>query len=842
MDALRQSVSTIIEFFAGKTAAYQPDEGIQTVYQFAQGGATGNASFSMVSDPVYLGSSSLKMEIGTSDVNVDTPALNLDTTEYPYVYIWMYSPRKIEALSTINIQFWTNSSTGMEMYSVPVDWEGWKLVEVNLDDLYEARPGLARNDISMIRFNINGYSGFPIVKTWSEESYVCLDTIYLSKTKRDPLEFTGTNPGPGRRIRTLSPVITMEFNSYLARLSRGAISFSRDDQVVDFTLSQNADMLSIMPLENLEYDTTYTVSINAQCTDSLGQRLAQEQTLTFQTMAAGLQASVPVIASEGNTFSASAQAANDSSETKNVTLALSVYDQAGNAVDFVTETKELAPGEEAELYAQSIQGETAKAMVYDENCHLLSDGFAAYPPNVPVCYETASEAEEITLEARVNLSTLSVSGTAQGAENLLLVVYNLEKEVMRIEPFALGQDGAFSADLPFDMESGIYTVQAVSDEKTSQEVSISVLSQEDQALLCQSINQAETLEETWQIVTENQALLSLEDGDASTAITLLYEQKPFSSYEALLSMLDIGKSLMSKANTIGWEAMTQWLEENSSLLMKNVSAYTKYQSYSNKEKNQINTSLVAKAPFDDLEDFRDQFADAVDAYEGSSSTGGGGSGSGGSGGGGSSSGRGSSSSGGGYTLPNPTQQTPDSEQPQTAFEDLENYQWAQESIALLLEKNIVTMSQDGAFRPQDAITREEFVKLLVEALDISHGAAQFGDVSGNEWFAPYVGGAQEAGIVLGDAQGNFGVGENITRQDMVTMILRALSQVGKELPQEEEAVEFTDASSIAPYALEAVEKMSRAGIITGMEDGRFAPEEYADRAQAAVMIARLLQV
>ena len=61
------------------------------------------------------------------------------------------------------------------------------------------------------------------------------------------------------------------------------------------------------------------------------------------------------------------------------------------------------------------------------------------------------------------------------------------------------------------------------------------------------------------------------------------------------------------------------------------------------------------------------------------------------------------------------------------------------------------------------------------------------------------------------------------------------------LPETKEAILFTDSTEIASYASDAVASMQQADIISGNADGSFAPADNANRAQAAKMIALLLQ-
>ena len=62
----------------------------------------------------------------------------------------------------------------------------------------------------------------------------------------------------------------------------------------------------------------------------------------------------------------------------------------------------------------------------------------------------------------------------------------------------------------------------------------------------------------------------------------------------------------------------------------------------------------------------------------------------------------------------------------------------------------------------------------------------------------------------------------------------------KEVKQVKEEQYFSDNNTISDYAQEAVAKMQKAGVISGMGDGNFAPTETANRAQAAVVISNLI--
>ena len=150
---------------------------------------------------------------------------------------------------------------------------------------------------------------------------------------------------------------------------------------------------------------------------------------------------------------------------------------------------------------------------------------------------------------------------------------------------------------------------------------------------------------------------------------------------------------------------------------------------------------------------------------------------------------------------------------------------------LLAGEDILNGTGDGYFSPETKVTRSQFVQMLSKfsGEDCSaYTTDEFADVGSGDWYAPAVAWAVEHGITTGSGNGLFSPNAPITRQDMAVMLQRYVEKVAKEeLPQENAILEFTDASSIAVYAKDAVAAMQTAGIINGISDGgsyRFAPE------------------
>ncbi len=170
------------------------------------------------------------------------------------------------------------------------------------------------------------------------------------------------------------------------------------------------------------------------------------------------------------------------------------------------------------------------------------------------------------------------------------------------------------------------------------------------------------------------------------------------------------------------------------------------------------------------------------------------------------------------------------------FSDIQNVPWAKDAIEDLSKAGIVSGKGDNLFCPDDNITREEFAAIIVRAMNIEDKTANvsFSDVKDEHWFASYINAAVAEGIILGKDDGSFGVGENITRQDMAVMINRALKLQDEGLKTEA----FKDDADISEYAKAAVYNMQNKSIILGFEDESFRPKSFATRAQAAVVIYR----
>ncbi len=217
-------------------------------------------------------------------------------------------------------------------------------------------------------------------------------------------------------------------------------------------------------------------------------------------------------------------------------------------------------------------------------------------------------------------------------------------------------------------------------------------------------------------------------------------------------------------------------------------------------------------------------------------------GSGGSPSGGGGSGTGSGGGGVPYVPGSPqspgTVNDPTASIPKSAFADVPAEHWAFTPINAFAELGFINGKDGTNFDPDGMVTRAEFVKMLSSAMGIAtSGTVTFTDAQPGDWYYPYVAGAAQLGIVQGYEDGSFGANRAITRQEMATLVKRAADALGKALPTDRAQIgAFGDQAAIAAYAVDGVEALRQAGVLSGDTAGNFCPQNNATRAETVKML------
>lgn len=174
------------------------------------------------------------------------------------------------------------------------------------------------------------------------------------------------------------------------------------------------------------------------------------------------------------------------------------------------------------------------------------------------------------------------------------------------------------------------------------------------------------------------------------------------------------------------------------------------------------------------------------------------------------------------------------------FDDVSG-SWAEEYVKTLWHQKIVSGYTDTYFGADSYITRSEFIKMLITALNLpllkpdEYDLRLFRDYGEiEEWALPFWTTAYQLNIIKGTASNILSPNSRITRAELVTIIGRAksLASVGE--------FDFSDSSDVPAWSQDYFNAAFEAGLLSGYPDGTIRPNSLATRAETAKIIFKLL--
>ena len=163
--------------------------------------------------------------------------------------------------------------------------------------------------------------------------------------------------------------------------------------------------------------------------------------------------------------------------------------------------------------------------------------------------------------------------------------------------------------------------------------------------------------------------------------------------------------------------------------------------------------------------------------------------------------------------------------------------WAQGTIIQWTSKGYISGYEDGTFKPDNSITRAEFVRLVNQSMGYTKtGNAYFSDVSSSYWGYNDIQKGVAAGYVRGDGNGKFRPNDPVSRQEAAVMIAQ-ICGLGQDFSA---AAKYTDYRYIPSWAAGYVGAVSKAGIMSGYPDGDFKGDRYLSRAEAVIALDKAL--
>ena len=129
-----------------------------------------------------------------------------------------------------------------------------------------------------------------------------------------------------------------------------------------------------------------------------------------------------------------------------------------------------------------------------------------------------------------------------------------------------------------------------------------------------------------------------------------------------------------------------------------------------------------------------------------------------------------------------------------SFSDVSAGAWYATAVNTLVELDVLSGYEDGTFRPNNAVTRAEFVTAVCKCFDLTDGAdSGFSDVSG--WASGYINAAVERGWIVGMGDGTFQPNANLTRAQVTPILNKALERTGSGFAADAVTPEFVDVPS-----------------------------------------------
>ena len=177
--------------------------------------------------------------------------------------------------------------------------------------------------------------------------------------------------------------------------------------------------------------------------------------------------------------------------------------------------------------------------------------------------------------------------------------------------------------------------------------------------------------------------------------------------------------------------------------------------------------------------------------------------------------------------------------PMSGYTDLDMEAWYHDGIHYCLDEGLMDGVGMGLFAPNATTSRAMIVTILwrLQGSPEAEAAEMFTDVAPGDWYADAIAWAASEGVAEGYEDGSFRPNDAITREQLAAMLWR---YAGK--PEAEDALSvFTDGADTSGWAQQALSWAVAQGLITGADNDMLAPKGQATRAQTATILMRFAQ-
>ena len=181
----------------------------------------------------------------------------------------------------------------------------------------------------------------------------------------------------------------------------------------------------------------------------------------------------------------------------------------------------------------------------------------------------------------------------------------------------------------------------------------------------------------------------------------------------------------------------------------------------------------------------------------------------------------------------------DSKSHDLPFTDLGENQWYESAVRYAYTHGIMQGTSATTFVPGKSLTRAEAVQVLynMEGKPEGSGNSTFPDLV-YEWYKPAIAWAESNGVVDGYEDGTFRPDQPVTRQEFAQMMYNYAAYKGYDLSAQGDLNSFPDGDSVQEWALPAMLWANGNALINGHDDGTLDPAGTTTRVQAASILMR----
>ena len=173
------------------------------------------------------------------------------------------------------------------------------------------------------------------------------------------------------------------------------------------------------------------------------------------------------------------------------------------------------------------------------------------------------------------------------------------------------------------------------------------------------------------------------------------------------------------------------------------------------------------------------------------------------------------------------------------FVDVAPNAWYKDAIQYAYDNGLMTGVSDTEFAPEATTTRAMIVSILARLEGVTTAqAAGFADVDDNDWYATAVNWAANVGVVNGYEDGTFKPNTAITREQLAAILMNYAAYKGEDVSNRASLATYTDQPST--WAQEAMQWAVAEGLISGVTNTELQPQGNATRAQVAAILQRFL--